>query len=531
MLVKFFSNKQGGSISGINYLLNHRVKDKTAYVLKGDETITKNIVSNIAKKQKLCMGCLSFEEKNIDLSLKQTIIDEFETLMFGDYKDRYNILWVEHIDKERLELNFAIPKIDLITGLAFNPYYDKADRKLVDSWQNYANLRFNLSDPKDPSKAHMLQGPRKELKSIKDYIELEKILARKLINNEFNCRKDILKALKDSGIEITGIGKEYIRIKLPNSKRAKSFKGDMFHESFTDAASLEQLREKTRRRAKEFKDKRDGSNNLCTEQSDQGFTKRSYLFTDEFGSNDKREFRIIKFKQRLSARDKELNRLKENLDKQIRKRNNRLKEQSSREPKRNSNIPNIISNNIYSDGLYAGMELQSSFTKQISKTDKSKYENIHATKHKWRPTTIINDKTKIFTARMYHDTTRAGIIRGIRDKRKARERENGVIKRTTGRIKELKTNTILIARESKDIAGRIKESKARYGYAKFFSRAIWAIIDLFGESVANCYERSRELISRFNETQVKPRDITMLKKNKRYGKEECLDDKFGSMGV
>ena len=101
MLVKFFSNKQGGSVSGINYLLNHRVKDQTARVLKGDETITKNIVSNTTKKQKLCMGCLSFEEKNIDLSLKQTIIDEFETLMFGDYKDRYNILWVEHTDKRK----------------------------------------------------------------------------------------------------------------------------------------------------------------------------------------------------------------------------------------------------------------------------------------------------------------------------------------------------------------------------------------------------------------------------------------------
>ncbi|WP_462112006.1 hypothetical protein [Campylobacter concisus] len=54
--------KNGGSIAGINYLLNYRVKDNTVFVLKGSEVITGQIVSNITKKQKLCIGCLSFEE-------------------------------------------------------------------------------------------------------------------------------------------------------------------------------------------------------------------------------------------------------------------------------------------------------------------------------------------------------------------------------------------------------------------------------------------------------------------------------------
>lgn len=434
MLAKFFSNKQGGSISGINYLLNYRVKDKTACAIKGSESITRNIVSSITKKQKLCLGCLSFEEKDIDLSLKQTIIDEFETLLFGEYKDRYNILWVEHQDKGRLELNFAIPKIDLITRLAFNPYYDKVDRKLVDSWQNYTNLRFNLSDPKDPSKAHVLQGLRKELKSIKDYIELERILVDKLINNEFSCRDDILKALKDSNIEVTRIGKDYISVKLPNSKKAKRFKGDMFHESFTDTTSLEQLREKTQRRAKEFKDTRDGNN--AGEQE-----PRSFIFENEickprdiFSGVAIEKFRIIKFKSNLSKRDQELNRLKTKLNNAIQKRNNWLKEQSSREPRRNSNISNIISDNIYSDSFYINMELQPLFGKQKTQTNKSKHENLYKTKYKWQ--TTINDKTKIFTKRMYYDTTRAGIIRRIRDKREARERENGVVQSSIAGIKE-----------------------------------------------------------------------------------------------
>ena len=73
MLVKFFKTKNGGSIAGINYLLNHRVKDNTAFVLKGSEVITRQVVSNMTKKQKLCIGCLSFEEADIDLNAKQKI--------------------------------------------------------------------------------------------------------------------------------------------------------------------------------------------------------------------------------------------------------------------------------------------------------------------------------------------------------------------------------------------------------------------------------------------------------------------------
>ena len=221
MLVKFFKTKNGGSIAGINYLLNHRVKDETAFVLKGSEVITRQIVSNMTKKQKLCIGCLSFEETDIDLDIKQRFIDEFETLLFGEYKERFNILWVQHIDKGRLELNFAIPKIDLESEMAFNPYYDKKDRALIDTWQNLANFKFNFNDPKDPAKAHMLQGSRKEIGVIKDYIELEKILTEKFINQEFACREDILKALKDSDMEVTRVGKDYISVKLPGTKKLK----------------------------------------------------------------------------------------------------------------------------------------------------------------------------------------------------------------------------------------------------------------------------------------------------------------------
>ena len=78
MVVKFFSNKNGGSNKSIDYLLNHREKDGTAKVLSGDEQLTRNIINSISFKHKVCVGCLSFEEQNIDKNLKYKIMRDFE---------------------------------------------------------------------------------------------------------------------------------------------------------------------------------------------------------------------------------------------------------------------------------------------------------------------------------------------------------------------------------------------------------------------------------------------------------------------
>jgi len=128
MVVKFFANKKGGSERAIDYLLNEREMQRTARTLQGDPSITRKIIQSIiTRKQKVCVGCLSFEESNIPEDDKYILMDEFEQMLLPMMQGRYNILWVEHTDKGRLELNFIIPKVDLPTGKALNPYYHKAD--------------------------------------------------------------------------------------------------------------------------------------------------------------------------------------------------------------------------------------------------------------------------------------------------------------------------------------------------------------------------------------------------------------------
>ncbi|MBX1158420.1 molybdopterin-guanine dinucleotide biosynthesis protein MobA, partial [Campylobacter jejuni] len=69
MICKFFENKKGtaGGTPSLDYLLNkQRVNNGTARILKGDENLTRELIKSLDFKQKACVGCLSFEEKNID---------------------------------------------------------------------------------------------------------------------------------------------------------------------------------------------------------------------------------------------------------------------------------------------------------------------------------------------------------------------------------------------------------------------------------------------------------------------------------
>ena len=106
---------------------------------------------------------------------------DFEKMLLPGMQDRYNILWVEHIDKGRLELNFVIPKIDLESQKSLNPYYYKADLKRVELWQDLTNLENSFTNPKDPAKARTLETNSKELHLSKDYETLDKTL-HELVN-------------------------------------------------------------------------------------------------------------------------------------------------------------------------------------------------------------------------------------------------------------------------------------------------------------------------------------------------------------
>ncbi|GAA9342114.1 hypothetical protein TH0551_15000 [Helicobacter pylori] len=250
MLVKFWGINQGGGDGdgSVNYLLNERVEQGTARVLKGDANLTKSLLLSLTQKHKACVGCLSFEEPNIDESLKYELMESFENaLLTESMQNRYNILWVEHTDKGRLELNFVIPRIDLITQKAFTPYYHSADITRIDIWKDYINLKHAFTNPKDLEKQHNIQHHNTKTPQGKELLETYEKLDKLIQDNLgtlFNSRDDIINFLKDNQCEVTRQGKDYISVKLPNEPKTKRLKGFYYHETFRTIADIrEQLSE------------------------------------------------------------------------------------------------------------------------------------------------------------------------------------------------------------------------------------------------------------------------------------------------
>lgn len=253
MVVKFFSNKKGGSGKALDYLLNEREKNGTARVLLGDEQLTRNIINSISFKHKVCVGCLSFEEQNIDEDLKYKIMSDFEKHLLPSLEsDQYNILWVEHTDKGRLELNFVIPKIELTRKIALNPFYYKQDLSRVDVWQNLTNITYGFTDPKDPAKERTLQGASKKISLQKDYEELDVTLHELVENGQIKNREQMIELLNQNAIFVNRVGSDYISLKLPDSKKQRRYKGGIYSDQFTSIGEFERICERTEQRATDF---------------------------------------------------------------------------------------------------------------------------------------------------------------------------------------------------------------------------------------------------------------------------------------
>jgi Relaxase/Mobilisation nuclease domain len=123
MLIKIFNQGKNNGAEATNYLLSEAKHEGCKpQVLFGNAELTKQIISNIDRKQKYTSGVISFREgEELTREQKFELIDQFQKT-FAPFKeeDRINFLWVEHRDKGRLEIHFLVPKEDLKTGKAFN---------------------------------------------------------------------------------------------------------------------------------------------------------------------------------------------------------------------------------------------------------------------------------------------------------------------------------------------------------------------------------------------------------------------------
>lgn len=235
MIVKIHRRGKGSGSGPVNYLLGKDQKREGARVLSGDPKMTIDLIDSLWFKQKYTSGVLSFEEENISEKQKQEIIEKAEkAFMPGLDADQYSVLWVEHRDKNRLELNFVIPNVELTTGKNLKPYFHRVDKNRIDAFKDIINHEYGLTDPNDPAKKRLIVttdlNQKDPSKSYKDQVTelIDNRISQGLIWN----REDVINALEDNGVEIQRETKNYISIKPKKGKRNIRLKGEIYERSF-----------------------------------------------------------------------------------------------------------------------------------------------------------------------------------------------------------------------------------------------------------------------------------------------------------
>jgi len=225
------TSRGGSARSSVNYLTNK--KEGEVRVLAGDPELSAQLAESLDFQNKYTVGCLTFEEANIPEDHKYEIMQKFEDTFFaGLNKDQYDISWIEHIDKGRLELNFFIPNVELESGKRLQPYYDRADRHLAENFKQAINLEYGLSSPDDPQKRQTLTMNRNLPKNTKDAVRaLNGLVEGAYLDGKVKNREDVVQFLEKHGFEIDRQTEKYISIKNENGRNIR-LKGAFYEQDF-----------------------------------------------------------------------------------------------------------------------------------------------------------------------------------------------------------------------------------------------------------------------------------------------------------
>lgn len=298
MIVKFFKKHGKGKASSckacVDYLLNK--PDDTAQILQGDPRLSQSIADSLDFNNTYTAGCLSFEESDLPESQKREIMARFEKAMFAGLEpEQYNIAWVQHTDKGRLELNFVIPNVEMTSGKRLQPYYDRADRPLAENFKQVINHEYSLSDPNDPTKQKSLID-RKDLPTDKKQA-LQAItdgLTALANAGHINDRQDVINALERAGFEIARITPKNLSIRTDGQNLR--LKGAFYEQDFRFSNDLsaditERAREHKRDSAERYQTARAKLDTAITARREQ-FSRK---YPNRAGEIDKKHRQNVSF--------------------------------------------------------------------------------------------------------------------------------------------------------------------------------------------------------------------------------------------
>ena len=240
MIVKFHARGVGRGSGPVDYLLGPQRDREGATPDRGDPSFIEALIDSSPYAKRYTSGVLSFQEADLSREDKDKLMDSFErALLPGLDRDQYACLWVQHRDKERLELNFVIPNIELLSGKRLQPYFDRADRPRIDAWKVVVNAQLGLHDPDDPLNKRALMTPSNLPKAKQDAAQaITDGLLSLAAAGELADRGDVVATLKQHGFEVVRETRKSISIADPEGGRNIRLKGALYEQDFRAGQDL-----------------------------------------------------------------------------------------------------------------------------------------------------------------------------------------------------------------------------------------------------------------------------------------------------
>lgn len=236
MIVDFFRHGTGLSKGCLDYLLGEQRDRQQAEILSGDLELTAQLIDSSPYTKKYTSGCLSFYEQDLPTQDKSQIMRDFERCLFPNMEpDQYQILWVQHQDKDRLELNFVIPNVELTTGKRLQPFYAPVDLERVDLFKRITNKNYKLYDPDDPDHQQVLVSKKNLPRDVKEFKEkLHEYVCKYIENGEITDRTSLIMWLESNDVKVTRQTPRFISIENPceNAKRPIRLNGEIYEQGF-----------------------------------------------------------------------------------------------------------------------------------------------------------------------------------------------------------------------------------------------------------------------------------------------------------
>ena len=274
MVVVFFKHGKGSGAGPINYVTAKELplfdqdgavardendnpimaqRHEEPEVLRGDPELTRKIIDQLHFEHKYRSGALSFtteDTKKLTPEIERDIMDRFEETAFaGLDRDRYNITFVKHTEKDgSAHIHFVTPRVDLQTQKSLNirPPGKQSEFK-YDRFRDYVNLSFNMDDP-DKARRGPVERTRLEQKiykhlvpgamSGKHFAEALTDQVRDMVDaGEIKNYKDVEKHLryleKEGVFKITRQGKNFISVIPEGKQKAVRLRATFFKKGFT----------------------------------------------------------------------------------------------------------------------------------------------------------------------------------------------------------------------------------------------------------------------------------------------------------